>query len=467
MTPQAERGLMMTDTVGNILLIDRGMHATTRLAHSHNHVTTWAQELDSQTTGAGLPAWIAGILDGNRTDQALRIVMKDGNTLRLTTRTMQSHMVSGRLNAYSDTQGTVRVWELEPFWLADRNLVPRWIGSMPTGAWVVDLVSQQLVYANSYVRQLYGQPDRFWEDGRPYPGKWQQMLHPEDRPRLVGLAQRFLRSDRDEGGIRYRIRTAAGEVRHVRERYLKVRGASGRAEELMGTVHDITHEALMVEQMQTLLRTQSELNRLRSNMMNVIAHEFRTPMMVIQSSAERSLRQLDLMGRLLSDVTRIAQTDEPGLAPQHQTVDLLALIREILQDHPDISGRQVKVDAPKSAVMMMADANALRLILTNLIRNACAYSPDSEPPVVHVAVDAVGRRVTVTVTDSGIGIPEADQAFIFDHFRRGSNATGTKGLGVGLSITKELVTMLRGQVRLVSTRVGQTVFAVELPLSVE
>ncbi len=97
----------------------------------------------------------------------------------------------------------------------------------------------------------------------------------------------------------------------------------------------------------------------------------------------------------------------------------------------------------------------------NLLSNAIKYSPQGGD--VHFAVRDQGDALVFTVSDQGIGIPEADQAALFVSFHRASNVGPIAGTGLGLSIVKEAVTCHLGDIRVDST-VGQgSTFTVTLP----
>ena len=123
------------------------------------------------------------------------------------------------------------------------------------------------------------------------------------------------------------------------------------------------------------------------------------------------------------------------------------------------------MDAPAGLPAIAADPDKLRQVLANLLDNAVKYSPDGG--TVELEASRSGGRVRFRVTDEGLGIPPAEQDRIFEKFfRLDPNLTrGVGGTGLGLYISRELVTRMAGRIWVVSDgRTGSTFF-VELPIA--
>ena len=110
----------------------------------------------------------------------------------------------------------------------------------------------------------------------------------------------------------------------------------------------------------------------------------------------------------------------------------------------------------------MADERLLRLILNNLLMNAVKYSPDGSQIDLDVACE--DDSVVFRVQDRGVGIPERDQAHLFDLFYRGRNVDTTPGTGLGLSIASRAVEAQAGSITFESQVGVGTTFTVILPL---
>lgn len=102
-------------------------------------------------------------------------------------------------------------------------------------------------------------------------------------------------------------------------------------------------------------------------------------------------------------------------------------------------------------------------ILNNLVSNAVKYSPETEP--VKIRVSTLNKQVCFAVEDGGVGIPDIEQAKLFDRFFRASTSAGVPGTGVGLSIASQLARLLGGQLDFVSRAGIGSTFTLRLPIA--
>ncbi|GAB25822.1 putative two-component histidine kinase [Gordonia polyisoprenivorans NBRC 16320 = JCM 10675] len=218
------------------------------------------------------------------------------------------------------------------------------------------------------------------------------------------------------------------------------------------------------------------------------AHELRTPVTGVQAIAETLLQmdadasaedreQLLLLliqethraGRLVGDMVDMARIDA-GLALHPEAVDLVALAedqcRRVAILHPELT-----VVATGDAPPTLADPGRISQILANLIDNACQATPAGgrvEVAVAHAPTES-GGWVTVTVSDTGPGVPDADRERIFDRMVRLDDSRDRRsgGAGLGLAVARGLARAHGGEVRLLPrTPDGATqgaVFRLELP----
>jgi signal transduction histidine kinase len=128
-------------------------------------------------------------------------------------------------------------------------------------------------------------------------------------------------------------------------------------------------------------------------------------------------------------------------------------------------GIEVAVSKSRGLPPVAADPDKLRQILTNLIDNAIKYSPDGGR--VDVEIARSGGRVRFRVSDEGLGVPPAEQDRIFEKFfRLDPNLTrGVGGTGLGLYISRELVTRMNGRIWVVSDGRRGSSFFLELPIA--
>ena len=117
--------------------------------------------------------------------------------------------------------------------------------------------------------------------------------------------------------------------------------------------------------------------------------------------------------------------------------------------------------ATDEGVLVLGDEGFLARVVDNLVGNALKFSPPSSP--VRLAVTHRGDEALLSVTDLGPGIPEAERERVFGRFVRGSGTGGAEGLGLGLSLVREVVTWHRGHVSVRSADGTGSVFEVVLP----
>jgi len=130
------------------------------------------------------------------------------------------------------------------------------------------------------------------------------------------------------------------------------------------------------------------------------------------------------------------------------------------------NGHKVVVDLPDAPLPARADAEKLRQVFSILVDNAIRYSPGGGTITVGAALH--DDTVEVTVSDEGIGIPQADQEQIFRKFYRGADAelrVGAGGTGLGLFIARGLVTAMGGRIWVESREGEGSQFSFELPAS--
>lgn len=227
------------------------------------------------------------------------------------------------------------------------------------------------------------------------------------------------------------------------------------------------------------------LEQARTDFVATASHELRTPLAAVYGSV-RTLRRRDEQvsagdrelllevieretGRLTAIVEQILVADQLGsdaLPVGAEPCDLRSLADEVISAArvraPD--GIAVELEAPSELPPVRADGDKLRQVLVNLVENAIKYSPDGGSIVVRLDADnGTGR---IAVSDPGIGIPMGDQQRIFEKFTRldPGLTRGVGGTGLGLYITRELITRMGGTISVSSAPGRGSTFTVELPV---
>jgi signal transduction histidine kinase len=225
-----------------------------------------------------------------------------------------------------------------------------------------------------------------------------------------------------------------------------------------------------------------ELNRMKSEFAAVASHELRTPLTAIIGYAktlrqpafaedpvmrEEFLvameRQGDRLLRLVENLLLASNLENSQISVHPERLSLGELCRELIEGLGRMAPR-VQLDLPPALPVMLTDRQLLGRVLANLMDNALKYSPDSMPCEIGAAVR--GDAMEIWVRDYGVGISEEDQAKIFDRFYQAdSSATRTaSGVGLGLSLVKEIVTALGGSIDVESRPGGGSRFVVAIPI---
>ncbi len=248
--------------------------------------------------------------------------------------------------------------------------------------------------------------------------------------------------------------------------------------------------AARIDQTQKQLR---EAIAIRDQFLSIASHELRTPLTPLmatldlllrqadtgqslspeklRASLERLRRQVERLTRLVGDMLDVARMQSGRFALKRTPVDLCALSREVV-DRIQHARRErsapIQLELPEAPLVGQWDEQRLDQLLTNLVENAARYSPPHEPIRVRVRPERDG--ITLEVEDRGIGIPAESLPNLFTPFFRAQNAAAhyAGGLGLGLSICREIVERHQGTIRATSDGPGQgTRFSVFLPLSGE
>jgi PAS domain S-box-containing protein len=223
-----------------------------------------------------------------------------------------------------------------------------------------------------------------------------------------------------------------------------------------------------------------ELNQTKSDLIAMLAHDFRGPLTSIMGFADllrneeierdEQLEMLDLileasrsLTRLATDTLAMARMEENELTLDLAPIDLTELTESVAATFRD--KREVRVIAPAQPLVVAADADRMRQTLENLIGNALKYSPRGGSVTVEIL--SVDESAEIRVMDTGIGIPPEDIDRIFTRFARAGNAlsSGIGGTGFGLYISRAIVERHGGRLS-VKSELGQgSTFVARLPLA--
>lgn len=237
------------------------------------------------------------------------------------------------------------------------------------------------------------------------------------------------------------------------------------------------------KQAEDALRAEHEAQKEQVRFIDVISHQYRTPLSVVSSSAsaialslppsdtvnqERIIRIRRAIARLVQiiDVTlhrgRLeGAAARPVLRPAHIATILREMVGHLQDMFPERS-LAIFIDPADEDMMVALDAELLELAIVNLVENAFKFS--SPPHPVQIRFKAIGQQLDIAVADRGIGIPEADRAFLAQKFFRASNGAHTIGMGLGLHIVATIAHAHGGRLVIDSCENVGTTISLILPL---
>ncbi|TWW00181.1 sensor histidine kinase [Chitinophaga pinensis] len=217
-----------------------------------------------------------------------------------------------------------------------------------------------------------------------------------------------------------------------------------------------------------------------SNVIAITAHEFKTPLATINSIVDlltsklqadhlmdafyqKNLSQISseifALNSMVDEMLTINNILNGNIQSNKEMMDigsLLPSLKEQYRAFPD-DGRSLVIHITGTPREIFASPAQLLRIFSNLISNAFKYSRNNDP-LMHL--DYQDKTVVVTITDDGIGIPEADLPQLFQPYFRGSNTDGISGTGLGLSIVRSFITANEGTITVNSQPDKGTVFTV-------
>jgi PAS domain S-box-containing protein len=230
-----------------------------------------------------------------------------------------------------------------------------------------------------------------------------------------------------------------------------------------------------------------ELDRMKNRFVSTVSHELRTPLSVINLCSENLLEFYDRLDdrqrqglisdihsetntlhQLIEDLLSLSRLDSGKAEPRRVDFDLVELLGEAVNSTKILAGEKdihFEYSLPVHRVPVVADRDQLRQVLHNLLENAIKFTPGTGK--VSLDYELVGEHIVLRISDTGIGIPEADLPHIYERFYRSELSTQQEipGTGLGLAITKEILDRHLGAIS-VESEIGKgSTFRVMLPLS--
>jgi PAS domain S-box-containing protein len=287
-------------------------------------------------------------------------------------------------------------------------------------------------------------------------------------------------------------------VGHIREKECRVRDRHGNSYtgllsmdiiEVNDQPHvllvglDITQRKRAEAELLKAVAREKELGQLKSNFVSMVSHEFRTPLGIIQSSAEilgdyhdqlssverqeqlqSIVKNTRRMAAMMEEVLVLSRLDAAKMDFKPAPLDLAGFCRRLVCEVKSATEQKCNIELSAAPVSQhaWADERLLSHIFTNLLSNAVKYSQDGSP--VHFSVGRDGAHAVCVIADQGIGIAQEDQAWLFTSFQRGRNVGDRPGSGIGLVLVKRCLELHGGTIQIKSSLGQGTQVTVRLPV---
>jgi PAS domain S-box-containing protein len=318
-------------------------------------------------------------------------------------------------------------------------------------------------------------------------GGWKNVLHPEDQERIrAAWRKAYERRDRFSASYRYVHRD--GHAVWVETIAQPIFDGAGKLQGYVGVVQDVTERRMVSERMREAKEAAEAASLAKSEFLANMSHEIRTPMNGILGMTELALdtdlsaEQREYLGMvkssaealltIINDILDFSKIEAGRMELERVPFSVIDCVEEAL--HPLSLRAQEKglelTWALKGEVpeRVRGDSSRIRQVLLNLVGNAVKFTKQGEVSVIAERLPSENGRVHLRfeVSDTGIGIPEEKQKYIFDAFSQADASTTREygGTGLGLSISAQLVQLMHGEMGLESEPGKGSKFFFTLPL---
>jgi PAS domain S-box-containing protein len=259
-----------------------------------------------------------------------------------------------------------------------------------------------------------------------------------------------------------------------------------KTKELNETISQLEHENMLrvdaEKDINIAFRRERELNKLKTNFLSLVSHEFKTPLSGILTSiillgkynlAEQQEKRdkhikiitdkVQYLNNILNDFLSLEKLETGNINYNLSTFKLGKVIKEVVSNANILlkEGQTIDYSDSIDEISLFQDEKIIELTLSNLINNAIKYT--SENSVIAIRVRQDLEITTLEIIDDGIGIPKIDQKNIFNRYFRAENALLTEGTGIGLNISKTHIENLGGSINFESTENKGTTFTISIP----
>ncbi len=350
--------------------------------------------------------------------------------------------------------------------------------------WEADAGTWEFTFVSQRAEEILGYSIDEWLGDSSF---WPRIIHPDDRDQTVQICRAACDKCLDHD-FEYRAVTRDGRTVWLRDIVYVGSDREGNPRHLRGVMVDITARKELETKLRERAEQLSQMDQRKNQFLAILAHELRNPLAPIGNAVDLLLycaddpeqigeirtilqNQVRQMVRLIDDLMDVSRITRGKIKLKREPVlirDVLGTSLSAVRPACRDAGHRLITDFDEDCPLTVSgDSVRLAQVFTNILNNACKYTPHGG--VIEVACRRMGDEVEVAVKDNGIGIPATDAESIFEMFTQVESAVGRSqgGLGIGLTLVRQLVEMHGGSVALVNDpSTPGCDFRVRLPLIV-
>ena len=241
---------------------------------------------------------------------------------------------------------------------------------------------------------------------------------------------------------------------------------------------------VMILDFNRMVEELGSVETLKTDFVSSVSHEMKTPISVIKNYAEllqtgkgteeerqeyaRNIEAAAVrLSDLISDILRLNKLENQRIDPEIESYDLCGQLEECILHYEEMwdeKDLELEVDMEEKAVVQ-ADRSLMEMVWNNLLSNAIKFTEPGGSVSIRQTTSA--DHVEVAVTDTGCGMSRENVRHIFDKFYQGDTSHSKEGNGLGLALVQRILTLMNGEITVVSEKGKGSTFTVRLPVSPE